>query len=69
MTVEIPSPPTPTAPEEIRDILHSMLEMSHDEIQWGAAEVVEFTAENGGAFPSILMQVGDARFRVEVRPA
>ncbi|QGZ17133.1 hypothetical protein HYQ19_gp034 [Arthrobacter phage DrYang] len=59
--------PPPSTPEQIRDILHAMLEMSHDECQWGTAETTEFTPDTDAAHPSLTMDIGGERFRVEVR--
>ena len=44
-----------------------MLEMCHEECQWGTAETTEFTPDTDAAHPSLTMDIDGQRFRVEVR--
>ncbi len=57
--------PAPTEPEQIAGILLSMLNMSHEEQQWGMAKLTRFSRE-AGPNPAVRMEIDGNVFMVEV---
>jgi hypothetical protein len=57
--------PAPTEPEQIAGILLAMLNMSHDEIQWGDAKRTAFSRE-AGPKPTVRMEIDGVVFMAEI---